>query len=530
MRYFNNQILGLYIRSKFSKGKREAYAYEVVFLTENFKEAVMKRLRFIHAADLHLDSPFKGMTELPLKLRERVRESTFRSLNQLVRLAVREQVDFVVISGDVYDLADRSLRAQIRFQRAMQHLSDRDIQAYIIHGNHDPEDGHAAKLTWPAGVHFFASDRVETVDVQKGDRGVIAQIHGISYKTAAVTENLAVHYRADNASIYQIGLLHTNVDGDPAHDNYAPCSKEDLLRSGIHYWALGHVHTRKVLHPSPAIVYPGNLQGRSIRETGPRGCYVVEVNEDGRAELTFHALDSLRWYEEKLSIQGLQTEQELRDVLDELKDSLRQDAEGRDCIVRLVLEGRGPLHNLLRKGRTLSELTADLREQESSRIASGIEAGEEGDRPARSKGSASARTPNNEMSSNEHQLDLRIDSNLQAWNQHRGNEEPQIRSDANGGGFVWMESIENRTGSELDREQLRQQKSFVGDLLRLAQSLQLDEAALHAFADEALAALQALPQAAGGAAAPTPERLQQWLRAAEELTADLLVADGGWDG
>jgi exonuclease SbcD len=439
----------------------------------------MKRWRFMHAADLHLDSPFKGMSDLPQQLRERVRESTFQSLNQLIKLAIHEKVDFVVISGDVYDLADRSLRAQIRFQKAMRQLAEQDIQVYIIHGNHDPEDGRAAKLAWPAGVHFFASDRVETVAVEKQDRGVIAQIHGISYKTAAIMENLALQYRSGGQSIYQIGLLHTNVDGDPAHDNYAPCSKDDLLSSGIHYWALGHVHTRKVLHTSPAIVYPGNLQGRSIRETGPRGCYVVDVDDEGRAELTFHALDSLRWYYDKLSIQGLQTEQELRDLLEAHKESIRQAADWRDCIVRIVLEGRGALHGLLRKGRALSELLADLREQEFLRA---------------------------------------------------GPIEEPIPESPVPSGFVWIETLEDRTGSELDRELLLQQKSFVGDLLRLSHSLLRDEPALRAFAGEALAALQTLPQAAGGPPALEPERLQMWLRAAEELTADLLAADGGWDG
>jgi exonuclease SbcD len=451
----------------------------------------MKRLRFIHAADLHVDSPFKGMAELPQKLRERVRESTFQSLKQLALLAIREQVDFVLISGDVYDLADRSLRAQIRFQKAMELLADRDIPAFIIHGNHDPEDGRAAKLTWPDQVHFFASDRVETVAVEKAGRGVIAHIHGISYKTAAVTENLALQFKAAEPFMYHIGLLHTNVDGDPGHDNYAPCSKGDLLSSGMNYWALGHVHTRKVLSHNPAIVYPGNLQGRSIRETGPRGCYVVDVN----------ALDSLRWFYEKLSIQGLQTEQELRDLLIDQIETIRTAAEGRDCIVRLVLEGRGKVHRIMRKGRALHELLAELREQEASQI-----------------GSSGAGW-------GEFEITTKDKARPDEAEHHSSWESKSARS-----GFVWIESIEDRTGSELDRELLQQQKSFVGDLLRLSESLLHDEAALRAFAVEALAALQTLPQAAGGPAAQDPERLQQWLSAAEELAADLLAADRGWDG
>ena len=444
----------------------------------------MKPLRFLHAADLHLDSPFKGMTALPDALRERLRESTFHALQELVRVALAEQVDFVVISGDVYDLADRSLRAQIRFRQAMETLAARGIPAYIIHGNHDPEDGRAAKLAWPAAVHFFASDRVETLVVDKPGRGVIAHIHGISYRTAAVTDNLALQYRAGDPSVYQIGLLHTNVDGDPSHGNYAPCSRHDLAQSGMHYWALGHVHTRRVLQEQrPAIVYPGNLQGRSIRERGPKGCYVVSVNEVGEAKLSFHATDRVRWFQETVSIQGMQTEQELQDGLEQRLEQIRAAAEGRLSIVRFVLEGRGVVHRLLRQGKAINELLAELREQELVRLRSGVAAA----------GSLGA------------------DDLL---------EDPP----------VWIESITDRTGLEIDREALLLQRGFLSDLLRRSQELQRDEQALQDFAREALAALGANPQAAGLLPAPEPALLREWLRAAEDLAADALVQDRGWDG
>ncbi|MGO4269899.1 metallophosphoesterase, partial [Paenibacillus sp. TAF58] len=369
------------------------------------------------------------------------------------------------ISGDVYDVSDRSLRAQIRFQKALKQLAEQGIPTYIIHGNHDPEDGRAAKLDWPAAVHFFACDQVETMNVEKPNRGIIAQIHGISYRSSAVTDNLAVKFRAGQENVCQIGLLHTNVDGDPGHDNYAPCSKQDLLQAGMNYWALGHVHTRNVLHQQPAIVYPGNLQGRSIRETGPRGSYIVDMSEDGRAELTFHALDQVRWFQERLSVAGIQTEQELKDRLGEQLERIRAEADGRAAVVRLVLEGRSAVHGLLRKGRALQELTSELREDEDERSR-----------------------------------------------------------------FVWVESIEDRTASELDLEALQQEKSFLGDLLRYSAALQGDDEALAMFASEALAALQSLPQAAGDPAATETERLREWLRAAQELAADLLSADGGGHG
>lgn len=425
----------------------------------------MKRLRFIHAADLHLDSPFKGMSALPERVRERVRESTFEALKDLVALAIQEKVDFVLISGDVYDVSDRSLRAQIRFQKAVEHLVTEGIPAYIVHGNHDPEDGRAAKLVWLADVHFFASDHVETLQVVKQDRGIIAEIHGISYGSSAVTENLALKFKRGQDQVCQIGLLHTNVDGDPHHDNYAPCSKQDLIDAGMHYWALGHVHTRQVMNLQPAIVYPGNIQGRSIRETGPRGCYLVDIDDNGQAELIFHALDTVRWYQETLSVSSIPSEQVLKDRLGELLDRLRQDAKGRDGIVRIVLEGRSEIHERLRKGRALQELMDELREDEVERSS-----------------------------------------------------------------FVWIESIEDRTASELDLAAVLEEKSFLGDLLRYAAALQSDKSALESFAEEALAALHGMPQSAGNPATATPEQLREWLRSAEVLVADLLTTDGGGPG
>lgn len=442
----------------------------------------MQPLRFLHTADLHLDSPFKGMSDVPEKIRERVRESTFGALHKLVQLAVQEQVDMVLISGDVYDLADRSLRAQIRFQKALQELSSHQISVFIIHGNHDPLDGRAAKLTLPDGCYIFGTEQVESVLVERPDRGAVARVHGISYRTSAVVDNLALKFKAvlDNVDhakpMYEIGMLHTNVDGDANHDNYAPCSKQDLLQSGMNYWALGHVHTRKVIsgdnHDNEVcIVYPGNTQGRSVRECGPRGCYLADVSTDGGTKLTFHPLDEIRWYVETIQIAGMETEQELKDALESRMQELLQEADGRSCVVRFVLEGRGLLHELLRKGTALQDLLAELRESD---LAGGSKQGEE---------------------------------------------------------FIWTESILNHTGRAIDLDQLLSQRSFVGDMLRMSRELQLDDTALKQYSSEALNMLLAQPKAAKllGVDAADDDEMRDWLKSAEELLIDIL-ADGGWNG
>jgi DNA repair exonuclease SbcCD nuclease subunit len=450
----------------------------------------MKAFRFIHAADLHLDSPFVGMAALPQEIRESLRQSTFTALANLVTLAIQEKVDFVVISGDVYDLADRSLRAQIRFQKALQRLTAKGIQIYIVHGNHDPEDGRAAKLNWPAHVHFFSSLEVEGVPVTVDDKGTVAWIYGMSYSTAAVTENLVLRIAKKVAAeenmeqdkeIYRIGLLHTNVDGDQAHANYAPCSKQDLLNCDMHYWALGHVHTRQLLHADPPIVYPGNLQGRSVRETGAKGCYIVDVSEYGDSRLTFHPLDAVRWQQRSISIEGIQTEQELKERFELELEHAREEAAGRAAIVRFTLAGRGSIHAVLQKGTALTELVAELREEESKRV-----------RPS------------------------------EAWDYS----DPAERVTAD---YVWIESVQVTSGLEVDKALLLQQESFLGDLLRLSESLVEDEALFASFCAETLDPLFAHGKAAKHLAGLGREERLAWLKSAQELAIDYLAADAGWD-
>lgn len=428
---------------------------------------------FIHAADLHLDSPFKGMSGLPGAVRERIKESTFAALERLVHSAFREKADFVVISGDIYDAADRSLRAQLRFQKAVSRLAEAGIGVYLIHGNHDPMNGGRASLDWPDKVHVFPADRVESVEVTTRERGIIAEVHGMSFASASVTENLARYYRAGRPDVYQIALLHTNVDGDPSHDNYAPCTRQQLIQSGMHYWALGHIHTRAVLHEEPYIVYPGNIQGRSIKECGPRGCYVVRVGEDGGTDLDFIELNDIRWELCKVSIEQLQTEQELKDLIEEELERLLGEAGGKDVIVRFILEGRGPLHLKLRDSHVLDELVQELREEQTALVTGGA-----------------GRTAS----------------------------------------FVWIESAVDRTGRELDLSSLKAEGGFLGDLISISEELLDSPEQLEAFVLEACKPLMDNPKLARALGPALPGRPAELLAAARELALDLLAEDRGWEG
>ena len=362
---------------------------------------------FVHCADLHLDSPFEGIQAAAPAIAAVLREATFTAFDRIIDLAIEEAVDFIVVAGDVHDGENRSLRAQLRFRDAIRKAGDAGLRCFVAHGNHDPLSGWEAHLTMPAQAVRFGGQGVECFTVQR--HGVtLAHLYGISFPVREVTANLATGFRRDPGAPFAIGVLHCNVGGDPNHDNYAPCGVEDLAAAAMDYWALGHIHARKILRAEePCIVYPGNPQGRSRREMGARGCYLVRVDAARRITPTFVATDVVRWYAQDLDIGLLATWDDLLDELTRVRDEVRAGAEGRAAVLRLNLTGRGELHReLARKIDLERDLAEPLREGEPER--------------------------------------------------------PD---------FVWVESVRNRTRPPLDLDQRRLVQDFVGDFLNAAQDL-----------------------------------------------------------
>ncbi|PFP30375.1 DNA repair exonuclease [Bacillus sp. AFS073361] len=237
----------------------------------------MKRISFIHAADLHLDSPMVGLKYLPQDIFTRVKESTFAALKKVTEAAILHQVDFVILAGDLFDGEDRSLRAQSRFRTEMLKLAENGIQVYVIHGNHDHLNGSWVHLNMPANVHVFNSE-VESKVLQTKN-GAIVHLYGFSYPTRHVYDRKIDDYRKKDGADFHIGILHGNESGGAEHDNYAPFSVSDLHKKEFDYWALGHIHKRAVLSESPPIIYPGNIQGRNKKETGMKGIYLVTLTD-----------------------------------------------------------------------------------------------------------------------------------------------------------------------------------------------------------------------------------------------------------
>lgn len=239
---------------------------------------VMKEIKFLHIADLHLDSPFIGLSALPRPLFSAIQESTFQSLERIISLAIKEAVDFVLIAGDIYDSEDQSVRAQARFFKEMKRLEAARIKVFIIHGNHDFIDKHKEKIALPENVHVFP-EKVEMVTI-KTNRGVEVNLYGFSYDERHIRTSRVEEYMMQKTADFHIALLHgSELTSSEEHDVYAPFRVQDISKKGFDYWALGHIHKRQLLSEHPSIYYPGNIQGRNRKESGKKGASIVTLSE-----------------------------------------------------------------------------------------------------------------------------------------------------------------------------------------------------------------------------------------------------------
>ncbi|MCY3776929.1 MAG: DNA repair exonuclease, partial [Candidatus Aminicenantes bacterium] len=313
------------------------------------------RIRFVHAADLHLDSPFTGLkAAAPQNVANGLYSATFNAYENIIDLCISEEVDALLVAGDVYDGADRSLRAQLKFIEGLKKLDANGVRSFLCHGNHDPSDGWEARLNYPAGCHCFGPEW-EAVPVSDGPNGVV--IYGVSYPKRDVAENLVRRLGKVDPGPFSIGVVHGNVNNDPNHAAYAPCSLDDLAQSSVNYWALGHVHTRKVLSErEPTVAYPGNPQGKHPNETGARGVFLVEVDDGENVRLEFHPMDVVRWKWLPVDIGTFGTEQELLDALQERMQGVLDEADGRSVVVRITLTGRGELNRTLRRPNAIDDI------------------------------------------------------------------------------------------------------------------------------------------------------------------------------
>jgi DNA repair exonuclease SbcCD nuclease subunit len=314
--------------------------------------------RFVHAADLHLDTPFAMIGRVAPEIAQRLRDASLVAFDALVRMAIEREAAFVIFAGDVYDSADRSVRAQLRFLRGVEKLGERQIPVFMAHGNHDPLDGWPAAPRLPRNLIVFGSEAVETHTIRIAGEAR-AQVYGISYGRRDVTENLALRFRRRDQPGVHIGVLHCNAGSQPEYAAYSPCTVADLSAAGMDYWALGHIHQhQRLLEGRPWIVYPGSLQAGKSSEIGPRGAVVVEVSGNGVAGVEFVALDCVRFARVDVDISSEPDLHSLRKAILGLAVG-----DGMDVVLTVVLSGRGALHGELRRHGAIDDLLRDLREE-----------------------------------------------------------------------------------------------------------------------------------------------------------------------
>ena len=319
-------------------------------------------MRFIHCADVHLDTPLQGLAQYPGAPVSEIRNATRRAFEKVLDAAVTERVDFLIIAGDLYDTGLKSFESALFFNKQMARLKDAGIDVYLIYGNHDAASKLIKQLRPPSNVHIFRASEPQTFT----DDELRVAIHGQSFATPEVIEDLAAKYPPPVPGFFNIGVLHTNLAGISEHANYAPCTLETLKNKGYQYWALGHVHNRQILCTDPYIVYPGNIQGRHGKEQGEKSCVLVTVSDTGAMSIDTISTSAVPWFQADVDASGCQTADEVYEKLRiELEGMLSQSKE-RVTAVRLRIVGTTEAH---------AELSRDLEQVRHEAISIANECG-----------------------------------------------------------------------------------------------------------------------------------------------------------
>ncbi len=431
-------------------------------------------MKIVHAADIHLDSPLRGLKRHDDSgMRDQIRNATRNAFENLVDLCIKENARLLLIAGDLYDGDWRDYNTALFFAKQIGKLcNEAGIVTILVRGNHDAENPLATKSKLSgtgigANHSFRLNDKFIELRTDQPETRIIEHlgvaVHGQSFGTKAVTQDLASKYPNAIGDLFNIGLLHTSVSGHEGHENYAPCKLQTLIDKGYDYWALGHVHKRMELNKDPWIVFPGNLQGRHVRETGEKGATVITV-EDGRVKDVAHrTLDAVRWAQCSMDIGQAGNAD---DVVERTRDMLAAElkkAGDRPLAARVILSGSGKAH---------AQLAADP----------------------------------------------------EVWGQRIWENALTLPGEG-----VWIEKIKVKTRAAVDVHALMQQQSAIGQLLQGLHELRNDEAALTEFVRPLLHELRLPIELKSGDEAlrlDQPALLRSLLEDVEQLLIPLLIEGG----
>lgn len=303
--------------------------------------------KFIHAADIHLDSSMHGLERYEGAPVSEVRSATRRAFDNLIELSIDEQVAFILLSGDLYDGDWKDYNTGLYFVQRMARLEEVGIRVFIVAGNHDAASQITKQLRLPSNVTLFSTKKPELVILDEFGVAICGQ----GYPTRSTTEDLSQAYPQGDPQVFNIGMLHTCLDGKPGHEPYAPCTVDGLRSKGYQYWALGHIHKREVVCQDPWIVFPGNIQGRHIRETGTKGCTLVAVENREVSTIEHCELDVMRWSNCRVDVTDCDSTDAIYDQVRKNLQSIMDAAEGRPVAVRLMLHGNNSVHSELHAER-----------------------------------------------------------------------------------------------------------------------------------------------------------------------------------
>lgn len=298
-------------------------------------------MRFIHTADIHLDSPLTGLSAYADAPVDMLRTATRDAFTNLVNLAIDENIDFMIIAGDLYDGNWKDHNTGLYFSKEMGRLRNAKIPVYLLYGNHDAENEMTRRLLLPDNVFVFDSRKPSSFTLDH--LGVV--LHGRSFRDAATVDNLVPGYPDPVPGLVNIGVLHTALEGNAAHANYAPCSLAQLHAKGYQYWALGHVHEYAMWEEAAVVVFPGNLQGRHIREPGRRGAVLVNIDDGNRVQVERVYVDVLRWHPLNVDVTDRQSFNDVvRTIADALESLVTQAYVSLPLAVRVTVTGKTPAH------------------------------------------------------------------------------------------------------------------------------------------------------------------------------------------
>ncbi len=296
-------------------------------------------MKIVHAADLHIDSPLRGLLRYEGAPVSELRNATRRAFENLIGLCLREQASLLLLAGDLFDGDWRDYSTGLFFAAQMTRLREAGVAVVSLRGNHDAQSQISKELRLPENVQELSTRKPQSVLFEQ--LGVA--VHGQGFARREVPEDLAAGYPAPVAGMFNVGLLHTSLTGRPGHAPYAPTTLEVLRGKGYDYWALGHVHAREVVCEQPLVVFPGNLQGRHARETGPKGATLIEL-QDGRAEARHEVLDAVRWCVCEIDASGAGSAHDVVDLTQAELGRQAVEAGGRLLAARVVLHGESRAH------------------------------------------------------------------------------------------------------------------------------------------------------------------------------------------